>query len=105
VGELEAKKEILNTKSDQEMKLQTQIKEKIKSMSDSSEYAYPWLDLEEKLTRTAMISKQELSVLFLSLGKSFRITQQEDPGSNLLSLDAEIRVCESQIKLRAATPP
>jgi hypothetical protein len=95
--ELEAKKETLNTKNDQEMKLQTQIKEKIKSMSDSSEYAYPWLDLEEKLTRTAMISKQELSVLFSSLGKSFRITQQGDPGSNLLSLDAEIKICESQI--------
>jgi hypothetical protein len=96
--ELEAKKEILNTKSDQEMKLQTQIKEKIKSMSDSSEYAYPWLNLEEKLIRTARISKQELSVLFLSLGKSFRITQQVDSGSNLLSLDVEIRICESQIK-------
>lgn len=95
---LEAEKEILNTKKYQEMKLQTQIKEKIKSMSDGSEYAYPWLDLEEKLIRTAMISKQELSVLFLSLGKSFRITQQGDPGFNLLSLDAEIKICESQIK-------
>lgn len=98
IEELEAKKEILNTKNVQEIKLQTQIKEKIKSMSDSSEYAYPWLDLEEKLIRTARISKQELSVLFLSLGRSFRITRQGDPESTLLSLDAEIRVCESQIK-------
>jgi hypothetical protein len=95
--EIEAKKGILNTKNDQEMKLQTKIKEKIKSMSDSSESAYPWLDLEEKLTRTARISKQKLSVLFLYLGKSFRVIQQGDPGSTLLSLDAEIRVCESQI--------
>jgi len=97
IEELETDRGILDTKNCQEMELQVQIIEKIKDMSESIEYAYPWLELEEKLIRRARINKQELSVLFLSLGKSFLMTPQEVPGSNLQNLYAEIRVSESRI--------
>ncbi|MGB9939071.1 hypothetical protein [Methanosarcina sp.] len=97
IEELETDREILDTKTDREMKLQTQIKKKIKSMSDSSEYAYPWLELEEKLISRTRKIRQELSELFLSLGKSFLMTPQEVSGSNLQNLYGEIRVSESQI--------
>jgi SMC interacting uncharacterized protein involved in chromosome segregation len=66
-------------------------------MPDSSEYSYPWLKLEEELVEKAKISKQELLVLFLSLGKSFRKILQKYPGSDLQTLDEEIKACESQI--------
>ncbi len=97
IEELETDKEILDTRNFQEMKLQVQIKEKIKSISDNTEYTYPWQELEEKLIQRAKMSKQELSVRFLSLGKSFLMTPQEVPGSNLHGLCAEIRASESQI--------
>jgi len=88
---------ILDIKNSQEMELQLWIQEKIKSMSDNDEYAYPWLELEEKLIKRATIIKQELSVLFLSLGRTFLMTSHEVPSSNLQGLCAEIKLSESQI--------
>lgn len=97
IEKLKVEKEILNNKNIQEIKVQSRIKESIRNMSESSEYSYPWLELEEKLTEKARISKQELLTLFLSLGRSFRKIQREYFGSDLQTLDDEIRACESQI--------
>lgn len=97
IEELKAGKDILNIKNSQEMELQIWIQERIKSISDNGEYTYPWLELEEKLTRRTATIKQELSLLFLSLGKAFLTTPKEVPGSNLQSLYAEIKSSESQI--------
>lgn len=97
IEKLKIDKDILDIKNSQEMELQVWIQEKIKNMSDSNEYAYPWLELEEKLIRRARIIKEELSIMFLSLGKSFLMTPQEVSGSNIQSLYAEIKASESQI--------
>lgn len=91
------KKKVLNTEYAQEINIQRQIKNKIKSMSGSNDHSYPWLELEEELIEKARISKQDLSILFLSLGKSFRKIPQKYPGSDLQVLDEGIKVCESQI--------
>ncbi|WP_164888571.1 hypothetical protein [Methanosarcina sp. MSH10X1] len=105
IEDLKADKEILDIRNSREMELQIWIKEKIKSIADSNEYAYPWLELEEKLIRRAGVIRQECSALFLSLGKTFPMTLQETPlmtsrevpGFKLQGLCAEIKFSESQI--------
>lgn len=125
IEKIKNEKEVLNDKHFKEIKVQSWIKENIKSMSDKneinmsgrSEHSYPWLELEKELTEKALMSKQELSTLFSSLGKSFRKISQKYfssdlqisdlqisnlqisdlPISDLQTLDNEIRACESQI--------
>ncbi|KKG13616.1 hypothetical protein DU69_10285 [Methanosarcina mazei] len=105
IEKIKNEKEILNDKHFKEIKVQSRIKENIKSMSDKneinmsgrSEHSYPWLELEKELTEKALMSKQELSTLFLSLGKSFRKISQKYFSSDLQTLDNELRACESQI--------
>jgi hypothetical protein len=105
IEKVKIERKILNAKYAQEINIQRGIKNqikgisdsKIKGMPDSIEYSYPWLELEEELVEKAKISKQELLVLFLSLGKSFRKILQKYPGSDLQTLDEEIKACESQI--------
>lgn len=97
IEKVKTEKKILSTKNAKEISIQRQIKSKIKGMSDSSEYSYPWLELEEELFEKARVNKQELSKLFLFLGKSFRRIPQKYSGPDLQILDERIRACESQI--------
>lgn len=97
IEKIKIEKRILSTKNVEEIDVQRQIQNKIKGMSDGSDYPYPWLELEEELIEEARISKQELPTLFLSLGKSFRRIPHKYPGSDLEILDEGITACESQI--------